>query len=58
MLVSLGLVLLDLVLKVGLFYQDNWRFIALALLLDALTLGGIYRTGLWPLGLRKGKNRG
>ncbi len=46
-LASLGLVILDVLMKLVLFHQDNWRFILLALVLDLLVLGGMYRTGLW-----------
>jgi hypothetical protein len=40
---SLGLIALDLLAKMGLFHQDNWRFIAGAGAIDALALAGVVR---------------
>ncbi len=45
---SLGLVLLDTVLKIGPFIQDNWGFIAFAAACNAVALIALRRTGLMP----------
>ncbi|MCP4677190.1 MAG: DUF4105 domain-containing protein [Deltaproteobacteria bacterium] len=45
---SFGLILLDVVLKVGPFIQDNWGFIAFAAACNATALIALRRTELMP----------
>ncbi|MCP4601294.1 MAG: DUF4105 domain-containing protein [Proteobacteria bacterium] len=48
LIIALGVVLLDVVLKAGPFIQNNWEFVAFAAPCNAAALAALYRTGLLP----------
>ena len=42
-MIAMGIIGLDILLKVGPFIQDNWRFILISVLANGLLLASVFR---------------